>query len=281
MRHATKGTEAMAGTGTTGREIRARLKRIPAVLGLLLLIPAGCGVSFVNQPLNVPLPSELSTRAYFQQVGAYQRNLPGLLGHVLYAKKVNGSCETDKFGEVNLGLQQYLKAGIQLSPNNEAVLRYESKIDKGMSAKASLFAFSSGFSGEQRAEVSVSDAVTIFIKDDDIPKDQLIALANKEMPADVCARYYIRGATLSIILYKAYTHIDANAQTSGNAFGAEGKVYGQGNALSLDFKLGINIIPLRARPEGGALAASAAPSDVNKLDGLKVPAAGFPVIQEQ
>jgi hypothetical protein len=254
--------------------------RLSLFLGLALSLLGCSGLKFTDQPVNAPLPTELSQRRYFDAVGAYQRNLDALVGHILYARKsATGGCNVQNFDELALGRRQYLKAGTKLVPDNQAAPRYESKIESGMAASSQLFTFAAHFNADQRAEVSISDAVFLFIKDTEIPQDDLDKVADSPMADDECDRFYIRGVVLSVIQYKTYQRIDADATTSGNAFGASGKVFGEGKSFSLDLKLGVNLLPVRKEAGAGVQAQSTDPV-LDRLRTVRVPATGFPERQE-
>jgi hypothetical protein len=95
-------------------------------------------------------------------------------------------------------------------------------------------------------------------------------MGSKPGPDD-CQPYLIRGAMVTTITYRKATEVSADATVAGSAFGANGKVFSSAKNYSLDFKLGVTVLPVRA---GKALGSEG--EDAGKLKGLTVPEGGFP-----
>lgn len=202
-------------------------------LGLAVLL-AGCdgdGVTFTGQALNHPLPSELVERTVFKSVGAYREHLDQLVGLVLTVDVGAALSEQNIAG-------RYLARGSEVDEKSDPVIRYESKVDRGLSAEGNYLAFAASLSAEQKAEVVVTDVASAFAEE--IPWD---LLAKVKVPAGKKA-FWVRGATLTTVAYKTYQKQSVKANVSGGAFGVGGEVYASADRFSLDYRIGVNLIPV-------------------------------------
>jgi len=84
----------------------------------------------------------------------------------------------------------------------------------------------------------VTDVASAFAEE--IPWD---LLAKVKVPAGKKA-FWIRGATLTTVAYKTYQKQTAKAGITGGAFGVAGEVYASADRFSLDYRIGINLIPV-------------------------------------
>lgn len=242
--------------------------------GMLITSMLGCGgLRIADSPASRAFPPELRERQVFKTVGVYGRDLSGLVGHILYAKKTKGVCPST-YTDADLGLRQYLVPNAKLLPDNKVEKRYESKIDKNASIDASYLTFTAGLSSKQMAEVIVTDTMSMIISNSDIPVKELEAIALTPLGPEDCDRFYIRGAILTTIVYKVFNERSGKGTASGTTFGANGKVYSSDSEYSLDYKLGITVLPIRK--ELGSLNGLAAGSSGPKpFAALEVPENGL------
>lgn len=248
-----------------------------SVLAALSTFSCASGIKFSPDSLNGQAwPSELSSRQYFKSAGVYYRNLAGLVGHVLTAKRERGDCP-EVYSDGNLSLEQYLVSGIKLQPDTTAVERYSDKIDAKASVDASVLTFAGKLAQNQAAEVLVMDTTALIVPDEAIDIPRLYKLADQPLGKDDCERFFVRGAIVTTITYRTATEVEGNTTVSGTAFGASGKVYNASSKFSLDFRLGVTVLPVQrgmnvkapSHPHRGA-------SGQKPLEGIAVPDNGFP-----
>ena len=203
----------------------------------LAALLAGCdgdGVTFSGQALNHPLPSELVERTVFKSVGAYREHLDQLVGLALAVDDGPGSPALSEQSIIG----RYLAKDSEVEEKSDPVIRYESKVDRGLTVDGNYLAFAAGLTAEQKAEVVVTDVASAFAEE--IPWD---LLAKVKVPAGKKA-FWVRGATLTTVAYKTYQKQTAKANVSGGAFGVGGEVYASADRFSLDYRIGINLIPV-------------------------------------
>jgi hypothetical protein len=250
-----------------------RIQVVAALVSVLVACKTGQGgIRFSPDSLNGQAwPSELNERQYFKGAGVYYRNLSGLVGHVLYPKKVNGVCP-ESYTSADLSMEQYLLPGTKIDPDTTAVERYSDRIDGKASVDVTVLTFASKLAANQAADVIVADTTTLIAPDAAIDIERLKTSVQQKLEKDDCQPYLIRGAMVTTITYRTATEVQADATVSGAAFGANGKVYNSARKYSLDFKLGVTVLPVRfgkdIAPEGGERPTA--------LKGLAVPEAGFP-----
>ncbi|HLF92109.1 MAG TPA: hypothetical protein VJB14_01500 [Planctomycetota bacterium] len=209
-------------------------KRTGLILAALLAGCGGDGVTFVGQMLNHPIPSELLERTVFKSVGAYREHLDQLVGLLLTVDDGPGA---PALSEQNITVR-YLAKGSEVEEKSDPVIRYESKVDRGLSAEGNYLAFAASLSAEQKAEVVVTDVASAFAEE--VPWD---LLARAPVPVGKKA-YWVRGVTLTTVAYKTYQKQAAKASVSGGAFGVSGDVYASADRFSLDYRIGVNLIPV-------------------------------------
>jgi hypothetical protein len=196
------------------------------------------------------------------------------VGHVLYAKRVRGEC-SQVYSDANLSLEQYIRPGTKLEPDTTAVERFSDKIDNKAGVDASVMTFVAKLAGKQAAEVVVSDTTTMIVPDDAIDIPKLQRLADEALQPEECERFFIRGAIVTTITYRVATEVDGSATVSGAAFGANGRIYNAARKYSLDYRLGLTVLPGRRdiKPATPPMARSPA---VKPLEGISVPETGLP-----
>lgn len=228
------------------------------------------GIHFSPDSLNGQAwPAELNERAYFRAAGVYARNLSGLVGHVLYPKKVSGICP-NTYSAAEISLEQYLRAGTKLDPDTTAVERYSDKINAKASIDTSVLTFTTKLAANQAAEVLVADTTTLIVPDSAIDVERLKADVPHKAKEDDCEPYFIRGAIITTVTYRTATEVEGDASVSGTAFGANGKVYNAASRYSLDYRLGITVLPVtQGREIDGK-------HDPKALRDLAPPEHGFP-----
>ncbi len=216
-----------------------------AILAILVLVSGCSGVKFAGQALNEQVPTQLRERAALRKFTTYESNLPGLVGHFLYVvKDAAGQCpktNNDSYDACGVGISSYVKQGVDLKPTNDAVLRYQSKVNAEITGQVAILVAAGNLSAQQAMEMVVTDTVTLALKDGDFDPVTVDGEFSKPLPAGACVRLFIRGAALSTVTYKTYSEIKADATTSGNAFSANGKTYGKGESFSLDYVLGLEL----------------------------------------
>lgn len=231
--------------------------------------PTPNGLHFAPDSLNGQAwPSELNDRSYFKAAGVYARNLSGLVGHVLYPKKTSGVCP-NTYSSADISIDQYLVPGTKLDPDTTAVERYSDKIDAKASVDVTVLTFASKLAANQAAEVVVADTTTLIVPDAAIDLDRLKADVRQQSHDDDCQPYFIRGAIITTVTYRTATEVQGDASLSGSAFGANGKVYNATSHYSLDYRLGITVLPVTSGKE------LAAKPDHKALRGLDPPERGF------
>lgn len=231
--------------------------------------PTSKGLHFSPDSLNGQAwPTELNERAYFKAAGVYARNLSGLVGHVLYPKKVSGVCP-NTYSSADISIDQYLVPGTKLEPDTTAVERYSDKIDAKASIDVTVLTFASKLAANQAAEVLVADTTALIVPDAAIDLERLKADVRQKSKDDDCQPYFIRGAIITTVTFRTATEVQGDASVSGSAFGANGKVYNAASRYSLDYRLGITVLPVTS---GRDIAAG---SDHKALRELVPPEHGF------
>jgi hypothetical protein len=238
------------------------------------VIDIGCGgnggIRFSPDSLNGQAwPAELNERAYFKAAGVYARSLSGLVGHVLYPKKVNGVCPTS-YSAADLSIQQYVLPGTKLEPDTTVVERYSDKIDANASVDTTVLTFVSKLAANQSSEVLVADTIAMIVPEAGMDVARLKKEVPQKLRADDCPPYFIRGAIMTTVTYRTATEVKADATVSGGAFSANGKVYNAAHRFSLDYRLGVTVLPVKWGKDIGSEVPPRA------LAGLEPPENGFP-----
>ncbi len=214
------------------------------VAGTVLL--GACYPKF-RVPPNQTLPKALATRAQLQNYATYQDHLEDLVGHVLYVTKKSGKCpDLDKriFDAIDVSRRAYLKSSEKLKPKALSRHMYEAKLERG-TAHAAKFGFGTvDFGASQAVEFIVTDTMELSAGDQ-LDNDELDKIAETPLPHDVCARFVIRGAILSVVSYRVYSKLQTKYDISGNAFGVGGNVYASTNQVQTQFILGLELGTLR------------------------------------
>lgn len=215
-------------------------------------------------------PSELNERAYFRAPGIYIRNLSGLVAHVLYPKKRQGACP-DSYSAADISIDQYLQPNAKLEPDTTAVERYSDKIDAKASVDASVVTFATHLGTHQAAEVLVVDTMSIIVPDSAIDIERLKNEVAHKLADDDCQPYFIRGAIVTTVTYRTATEVHGDATVSGSVFGANGKIYSAASKYSLDYRLGVTVLPVTLGRDIGA------EGNPHALQGLAPAETGFPM----
>jgi hypothetical protein len=228
---------------------------------------------FVPASTNTPLPAEFVNRHWFLNPGIYQSNLQELVGHVLVTKKVNGTCSETTFNDLEVSRRGYVKAGVQLVPDNKAQVIYHSRIDSGFAvASSALTILSASMSKDQRAEVTITDAVVIAVPDMLLDSVALEQLGAKPLPVDLCSRLLVKGAVLTTIVSRQFAKLQAGAAITGTAFGgAYGETYADNDAFAQNTVIGLTLIPVEPQGMGLNLA------EPNQSAAKPIPTHGFTI----
>lgn len=202
-------------------------------------VAAAPRVQIQDTVVNKPLPDEIVQRIGFSTIGIYKDNPAALLGMILQIDSGNG-------GPISLSddnIRAQLKVNrTKLLLNDKPVKRYECKIDKNLTAKGSYLIFASNLSNTSKAEVLITDLSSVAIGPDELPWDELRKL---NVPPEK-KLYFVRGVTLSNVAYKVYTKVSREASVTGGVFAVGGEAYSSNDEYSLDFRIGLNVIPITA-----------------------------------
>jgi hypothetical protein len=256
------------------RELRRQLGQI---CGLVVLTGCAGGVKFAPDSLNgQSWPAELSARQYLRSAGVYTRNLAGLVGHVVYAKRVQGECP-EVYSDANLSLDHYLLPKSKLEPDTTAVERFSDKIDAKANVDAALLTFAANLAANQAAEVVVMDTTTLMAPDDVIDLPKLQRLADQPLQEGDCDRFFIRGAIVTTVTHRTATEVQGGATITGTAFGANGKVFSAAHKYSLDYRLGLSVLPVRREMNPMRSLPRARGNGPQPLEGITVPPNGLPL----
>jgi hypothetical protein len=252
-----------------------RRRRIAVVLTLGLVGWAGCATKFKTLP-NQPLSPALASRAQLKNYATYQDHLDELVGHVLYVTKKNGQCPDSQervFDAINVSRKAYLLKDTKLKPKALSRVMYEARMERGTDHEGTFGFGAVSFGAARAVEFIVTDTMELSAGAR-LDNTALDDLAKSPLPADVCARFIIRGAILSVVNYRAYTRVESKYKVSGTAFGLGGKVYHSDSRFQPGFILGLEIGVLRNERSPHALKAVKT-SDMTPVI-LVVPDGGFP-----
>jgi len=212
-----------------------------SLLLYLITQTAACATTFKPLP-NQELPDVLKQRTLLKNYSTYQDDISSLVGHILNVKKENGACPHEKqhvFDAVDMSRKVYLNNGTELKPKTLSRVIYEAKVDLNTENQYNQIIGSIDFGDAQALEFIVTDVQSV-IAGEQLNQSALDSIS--PMPDDVCERFIINGAILSIINYKKYTKISSKYTVTGTAFGIGGNVYSSDSTFQTDFLLGLEML---------------------------------------
>lgn len=190
---------------------------------LILFLSACSGVKFSEAPVNEPLPDALKNRTLYP-AGVAGYDFEDLVGNII-------SVESNK-KPIRVGIIRPNNFTPEVIPIKEPNNYYKSRIQKGAEINGSYLAFAADFSGEQMAELILSDISRSSISfSEQSVWDTVVSKAIKwvidhPIKDTTTKRLWIKSAVLSRRIYSSYTDINANASgVVGETVGVKTGVY--------------------------------------------------------
>jgi len=208
------------------------------ILTFFVLVLSGCvGVRFADETINRVLPDDFKNRNIYPETDIFKYKLDSLVGRILVCQpdQIN-----DRICDCDLKITRIIKNGTTpetISPEQKV---FSSKIDQGASAQGSYLAFAAKFSAEQVAEILITDSALVFIKDDDVPIEDLKQYVQSNPRVGQEKRFWIQGALLATIIQRELIKIDTDAEgVVGNVSGIKGGVYNHRGQESNDYRISL------------------------------------------
>jgi hypothetical protein len=234
--------------GKGGREVR------PSISLVLAIVCVGCqGIEFADDTSNMALPDDYKNRTLWPGTDIFKYNLSELAGS--YVRRDAGT-----FTRLNRVVNPGYKPEFRV---RDLKAIYESNIDRQASMQGSYLAFAASLKANERAHVKIQDIGMVFIKDDDLPREDIAGQAIRAYKANERGRYYIQGVLLASVTTRHFVEIDASAKgVVGATIGLDSKVYNKRGQSATDFRISVELVDLwalgRALNKGGSPEANVA-----------------------
>lgn len=216
------------------------MKNIISVI--VILVMTGC-TTFTEQPVITEVPNDIKDRNNYLPTAQWKYELTELAGSVLVKYK-----KADQDGKLWDVKDRIIKSGTE--PQKTSISDGElltRLVDNRADAKLKAIGIGgASLSNKQKMEFTFSDARRVFIPSGDFDREALKKEAEKPLKDNEEAKYYVRGALLSVIQRRIFTEIEGsilkNIATSG--LKADGKLYNSETNHTKDFAIHLTLISL-------------------------------------